>query len=98
MKIVHLLLLGAFTAEGVHGTCQGHYIKDGRFSLCIGDSDCTHPNNFCSEGRCNKLIRTCVKEYLWFNSWGLSKTKDNNDNNYPWLSLLFGKPYLDTTD
>ena len=91
MKLVHMLLLGAFTtAEGVQGSCQGHYnLENGHFSLCIGDSDCTHPNNYCSEGKCNKLTKTCDGERdqdsgsdddgTWFNSLVFGRANDVND-------------------
>ena len=59
MKLVHLLLLGAFTAEGVQCACN-YKTADGRFSLCIGRGDCTNPKNFCEEGECNQSTKTCT--------------------------------------
>ena len=96
MKIVHLLLLGALTTDAVLGDCQGHYMKDGRFSLCIHDSDCTHPNNFCSEGTCNESTKVCdgpgdkeedSGDDAWFNMLMLGRRDDFTDND---MNPFFG--------
>ena len=45
--------------------CESKYETDGRRSLCIGDSDCTHQNNFCVVGGvCNTQTKKCAPSRL----------------------------------
>ena len=58
--------------------CKSGEDKDGRFGLCVGDSDCTHPNNFCKGKNvaCYHPTKTCEK--FTDNSHGEDENKDEH--------------------
>ena len=58
--------------------CKSGEDKDGRFGLCVGDSDCTHPNNFCKGKNvaCYHPTKTCEK--FTDNSHGEDENKDDH--------------------
>lgn len=44
--------------------CEGGSQPDGRYKLCIGDTDCRSSNNYCGEGDCDGNSGMCVESEM----------------------------------